>query len=201
MFTSLVELSETASFIIALLAISITVGSTSLLLGRYDHFIVIAGSVSLAFLPHELMHRHVARKMGCYSRFVLYPLGLMLTLITAIPLFPIKFIMPGFVLIASHYYDPVIRKRIEGVTAVVGPLTNIFIALIGLALFFTIGAIHELVKLFLWCLVYVNSIISFLNLLPVPPLDGSKILAWKPATWVLLFLTTLMLMYYSAVFL
>ncbi len=193
LFTTLVGLDEKASFAIALLAIAVCVGSEYLLHGDIYSFLVVTGAVSIAFLPHELMHRYMARKLGCYSRFVLYPLGLLLTLATA--LLPIKFIMPGFVLIASHYYDPVVRKRVEGLSAVVGPLTNIVIAVVSLAILLSLAdSLPLLVAIFLYYLVLVNAIISFLNLLPIPPLDGSKIIAWKPLTWVTLFITSIILM-------
>ncbi len=193
----IVALNEVASFIIALLAISLTVGSRYLMHGYYMAFLIVASSVSLAFLPHELMHRFVARRMGCFSRFVLDPIGLMLTLVTAIPFIPFKVIIPGYVLISSHYYDPDVRKRIEGTSAIVGPLTNIIIALIAIAILLLVPGIATIkyMKLFLTYLVGVNSWIAFFNLLPIPPLDGSKVIAWKPANWALLFILALMLIF------
>jgi len=196
-FTRIVTLSEPLALIVALIAISLTVGSKYLLHGSIMDFLVVSGSVSLAFLPHELMHRFVARKMGCFSRFVLDPYGLILTLATAIPFIPFKIIIPGYVLISSHYYDPATRKRIEGVSAIAGPLTNIVIALIGVLLLNTIAIPlgNKYLIIFLVYLIGVNSWISLFNLLPIPPLDGSKVIVWKPINWALLFTLSLVLLF------
>ncbi len=195
--TRIVTLREPIAFIIALIAISLTVGSRYLVYGPITFFPIVAASVSLAFLPHELMHRYIARKMGCFSRFVLDPLGLMLTLVTAIPFIPFKIIIPGYVLISSHYYDPITRKRIEGVSAIAGPLTNLVIALIGIVLLNTVELliVNQYLNIFLLYLIIVNAWIAFFNLLPVPPLDGSKIISWKPINWALLFTLSIILLF------
>jgi len=195
--TRIVTLREPIAFIIALTAISLTVGSRYLVFGPIKFFPIVAASVSLAFLPHELMHRYVARKMGCFSRFVLDPFGLMLTLATAIPFIPFKIIIPGYVLISSHYYDPITRKRIEGVSAIAGPLTNLVIALIGIVLLNTATLLrtNQYLNIFLLYLIIVNAWIAFFNLLPVPPLDGSKIISWKPINWALLFTLSIILLF------
>jgi len=195
--TRIVTLKEPFAFIIALIAISLTVGSKYLIFGPIAFFPIIAASVSLAFLPHELMHRYIARKMGCFSRFVLDPFGLMLTLATAIPFIPFKIIIPGYVLISSHYYDPITRKRIEGVSAIAGPLTNLVIALIGIILLNTaiLLTTNQYLNIFLLYLIIVNAWIAFFNLLPVPPLDGSKIISWKPVNWALLFTLSIVLLF------
>jgi len=195
--TRIVTLREPIAFIIALTAISLTVGSRYLVFGPITFFPIVAASVSLAFLPHELMHRYIARKMGCFSRFVLDPFGLMLTLATAIPFIPFKIIIPGYVLISSHYYDPITRKRIEGVSAIAGPLTNLVIALIGIVLLNTVALLrtNQYLNIFLLYLIIVNSWIAFFNLLPVPPLDGSKIISWKPINWALLFTLSIILLF------
>ena len=195
--TRIVTLREPIAFIIALIAISLTVGSRYLVYGPITFFPIVAASVSLAFLPHELMHRYIARKMGCFSRFVLDPFGLMLTLATAIPFIPFKIIIPGYVLISSHYYDPITRKRIEGVSAIAGPLTNLVIALIGIVLLNTVALLrtNQYLNIFLLYLIIVNAWIAFFNLLPVPPLDGSKIISWKPINWALLFTLSIILLF------
>lgn len=192
----IIALREPIAFIIALAAISLTVGSRYLVFGPITFFPIIAASVSIAFLPHELMHRYIARKMGCFSRFVLDPFGLMLTLATAIPLIPFKIIIPGYILISSHYYDPITRKRIEGVSAIAGPLTNLVIALIGIALLnmVTLLRINPYLNIFVLYIVIVNAWIAFFNLLPIPPLDGSKIISWKPVNWALLFTLSIALL-------
>lgn len=57
-----------------------------------------------------------------------------------------------------------------------GPATNIGLALIAAALLSVVGADSILVP-FVLAMILVNLILAFFNLLPIPPLDGSKILA------------------------
>ncbi len=196
------HLNEKLSFLVALIAISLAVGTRYLLYGDFIAFSIIVLAVSTAFFPHELMHRFVARKLGCYSRFVLDPLGLFLTLLSSLPFMLWKIIIPGYVLISSHYYDPATRKYIEGVSASVGPLTNIVIGTIGFLILYTLplqywfnNVYYLYIFVFLNTMVFVNVWIAFFNLLPIPPLDGSKIISWKPITWIAMFVTVITLMF------
>ncbi len=74
------------------------------------------------------------------------------------------------------------RKYGEAKVALAGPLGNLIIALFfGLFLrifeaLFGVGSLHLFLHL-LGTIIYINLILMFFNLLPIPPLDGSKILA------------------------
>ena len=59
--------------------------------------------------------------------------------------------------------------------ALAGPASNILIALLfGLILrFFSIGGFYSIA--FSW-IIYINIFLAFFNLIPIPPLDGSKLL-------------------------
>jgi Zn-dependent protease len=58
--------------------------------------------------------------------------------------------------------------------AAAGPLTNLFIALV-LGLFVRLATVSAFTG-FLSIVVYVNVLLAIFNLVPLPPLDGSKIL-------------------------
>ncbi len=183
--SSISRVNEGLALIIASLVIALVFGSGELLSGRILPFLIIALAAVIAVIPHELMHRWSARRMYCGSRYVLDPMGLLLTLLTAIPFIPFKIIMPGFVLISCPPYDPHTYKRIEGVTSFSGPVTNILISVFSFILIRPLISIYPspLLLSFLYINYGLNAWVAFFNLLPIPPLDGSKIIRWKPLLW------------------
>jgi len=99
------------------------------------------------------------------------------------------FIGTGFVF---GYAKPVpfnpynLRDQKYGVAkvAIAGPLANLITALFfGLVLRFTPG-LNPVMASFLAAIVQINLVLLILNLLPIPPLDGSKIiLPFLPYDW------------------
>jgi Zn-dependent protease len=71
----------------------------------------------------------------------------------------------------------------EAIIAFAGPFANLVMGilsaglLIGLTSFQVIG-LESPIAVLLQAMVYINFILLFFNLLPVPPLDGSKVAAW-----------------------
>lgn len=71
----------------------------------------------------------------------------------------------------------------EAMVAFAGPFSNLILAilsgglLVGLQAFQVVAADSAFVALF-WSMLNLNVVLFFFNLIPVPPLDGSKILAW-----------------------
>ena len=65
----------------------------------------------------------------------------------------------------------------EGLVAFAGPAVNIFLALaFGLAIRFGGVALGEALPAFA-AICYINLVLALFNLLPLPPLDGSKVLS------------------------
>ncbi len=200
MASSIVAMNEGLSLLIASIVIALVFGSRYLLLGSYLVFGIVTVAAILAVIPHELMHRWSARKLGCYSRYVLYPMGLLLTLATAIPYIPFKIIIPGFVVISCGYIAGESLKRVDGVTSFAGPVTNILISSLSLILFRYLynTAVLSLASIIvlrtLDAAAVLNAWVAFFNLLPVPPLDGSKIIRWSPILWIISFATSIALL-------
>ena len=87
-------------------------------------------------------------------------------------------------------YDPRYlrhRRRDELLVALSGPASNLVQALVGAGLWqllwhvapeFTMDGFGWYLADFLLTFVYVNLILMFFNLIPIPPLDGSAIIGW-----------------------
>lgn len=66
-------------------------------------------------------------------------------------------------------------KQDMGLSAAAGPLSNILIGTV-FALLFHLSTGSYIVSQICWNVIYLNFLLAFFNLIPVPPLDGSKVL-------------------------
>ena len=137
----------------------------------------------VSFMLHEVAHKLMAQSKGLLAEFRIYPLGAVITAVTAILPF-LKVIAPGAVRIVGA----TTRDEI-GVIALVGPLTNIILAVV----FSTLSAAIRWFPL--GYLAYINAFIAFFNLIPFPPLDGQKIISWNVTVWAVMFVASLALMF------
>ncbi len=150
---------------------------------------IIFGLVVLIFsvILHEVAHGHMANWLGD-------PTARLAGRLTLNPLRHIdplgSIILPALLLITHApiligYAKPVpynpynLRGRYgEGLVAFAGPGTNILLALIfGFLIRFSGAQLGpDLISAFA-IIVYVNILLALFNLLPIPPLDGSKVLS------------------------
>jgi len=156
----------------------------------------------LCVIPHEVAHGFVALWLGDPTAkragrlslnplrhldpigSVLLPLGLiLLRRLTGVPLLVFGWAKP--VPINPYYF----RDPWKGMVWVglAGPATNIALAALaaGLArLLLLLGIRNAWVFMFLAIYVVISLLIAFFNLIPLPPLDGSRILAYfLPLRW------------------
>ena len=145
--------------------------------------IVIIG-VAIGSLLHELGHKYVAMKYGRQAEFKLWPLGLLIAVVTSF--FGVVFATPGTTQIDADN----ISDEINGKISVAGPMANMVLALIFIAiaaLMYPLKAYSVIFELlFLICAVgfSVNSFLATFNLLPVYSLDGTKVLKWSKTIWI-----------------
>jgi Zn-dependent protease len=139
--------------------------------------------VGPALIFHELAHKFVAQKYDLLAVYVMWPTGIAIALlISLITQGGFIFAALGAVVISSVYHTR-LGYRFIGLTSDqmgkiswAGPMTNIALAIISYILmplspgFFSLSA-------------YINLIIAIFNCLPVPPLDGTKILRWNIPVW------------------
>lgn len=142
-------------------------------------------AVCLAFLLHEIAHRQVARRFGGYAEFRIWPIGLIAGVI---------FSFGGIVLAApgAVYMGGIFGNERIGKTALAGPATNI---VLGLG-FFAGASLVSQVTLLGTSLVYlaqINFYLAAFNLVPFPPLDGQKVMAWDVRTFILFFASAIFL--------
>ncbi len=142
---------------------------------------VAFAAVVTAFLLHELAHKALAQRYGCFAEFRYYPMGLALGVITAA--FGFIFAAPGAVMISG----PVTPRQHVRISAA-GPGMNLVVAagFLGLAVLVGTpgGLIGDLVAFTVGVVAFVNLFLGGFNLIPFPPLDGSKILAYDKVLWV-----------------
>lgn len=128
-------------------------------------------AVSTGFLLHEIAHKRVAQGYNCYAEYRMYPMGLMIGLLSAA--FGFLLALPGAVMIAGR-----ITMKQNGLISLAGPSMNMLIAVVCMPLAFVFSTEPLLLALF-GMVAYINSLLAIFNLLPVPPLDGSKVLQWN----------------------
>lgn len=135
---------------------------------------------------HEVMHGVVADRLGdptasLMGRLTLNPIPhldpIMSILLPALLVFtgsPIIFGAAKPVPVNPiHFRDP---KKDMAITALAGPLTNIALAIV-FSQILKVLPLNPLLYTFLsWVVIY-NLMLAIINLIPIPPLDGSKVLA------------------------
>lgn len=145
--------------------------------------IVMVG-VGAGFILHELGHKFVSMKYGYWAEFKLWPQGLIFALITSF--FGFVFAAPGAVYTYANY----MTDEINGKISIAGPVVNIALALIFLAIAVAVypSALYSetYALVFIICAVgySINSFLAVFNLLPIGNLDGSKVMTWNFGIWV-----------------
>ncbi|HKZ63900.1 MAG TPA: site-2 protease family protein [Thermoplasmata archaeon] len=138
-------------------------------------------AVVTAFLLHELAHKAVAQRYGCFAEFRAYPMGLLLGIFTAA--FGFLFAAPGAVMVSGA-----VSERQNARISAAGPGTNAILAagFIGLAVLLGVSPdpIENIAAFFVGDIAFVNLFLGGFNLVPFPPLDGSKIFAYDRVMWV-----------------
>ena len=172
--------------------------------GDYSHisivFPVVMIGVGVGFIFHELGHKFVAMHYGYYAEYELWPTGLLIALVSSF--FGFIFAAPGAVVI----YSQGMEEKTNGIISIAGPIVNI---ILGLIFFLILGSLGAFVYTEAGAIVYlicvlgtrINFFLAAFNLLPIPPLDGSKVMSWSIPIWLITFAIAALLVLFFGGFL
>src|SRR3989344_2638548 len=146
-------------------------------------FVFIIAILIMSVVIHEVAHGYAALSLGdstakYQGRLTLNPLN-HLDPVGSVLVPLLGYFLGGFIIgwakpVPFNPYNLRNQRWGEAIVAVAGPLSNIAIALIFGLIIRYIG-LTELTPI-LSFVVLINLTLAFFNLIPVPPLDGSKIL-------------------------
>jgi Zn-dependent protease len=149
------------------------------------YLICVLVSVLLSMTLHEAMHAYASNWLGddtakAQGRLTLNPLSHIDPFATvALPLILAAVGAPPFGAAKPVPFNPARVKWEEYGAALVGlagPLTNFVLAFIAFIIYAIIGGGGGLIPLFLQTFLIVNLAFFVFNILPIPPLDGSRAL-------------------------
>ncbi|HIH16843.1 MAG TPA: site-2 protease family protein [Candidatus Diapherotrites archaeon] len=147
---------------------------------------IVLVATGTGFIFHELAHKYVAIRFGAHAEYRMWQSGLVLAVVMA-AVFGVVFAAPGAVYIFS---DNLSRKQ-NGFISLAGPLTNIVLGCL-----FTLAYLFfhppELLGLITAYGASINFGLATFNLIPIFPLDGSKVFTWNPLVWGLAFFGTIL---------
>ena len=143
--------------------------------------------VGTAFVLHELSHKYVAQTYNLMAEYRKWTQGLIFAFILSLTGF-FLFAAPGAVMIMGA---PWVTPEIEAKISLAGPIANI-----------TVGITALLVKYsfnlpFLTELAAINFFLAVFNLLPIYPMDGSKVLRYNMVTWIVAFGSAVVLLLWA----
>lgn len=156
----------------------------------FDFFVVfiISGlTVGIGFLIHELAHKVVAQKYGCFAEFRSF--DQMLFLAVLMSFFGFVFAAPGAVMISG----PVGLRR-NGKISAAGPLANLVLAFIFLSIIINFGVNTLTMYGFL-----INTWLALFNMLPFGNFDGRKILNWNKKVYGAMIAVSLVFMFMQGI--
>ncbi|MFC1801809.1 metalloprotease [Nanoarchaeota archaeon] len=131
-----------------------------------------AVTVGVGFLFHEIAHKLMAQRYGCFAEFRANNQMLMMAILFSFLGF--VFAAPGAVMIGGQ-----ITKRENGIISVAGPAMNLILSL----LFLGFGILFPSLMLFASYGFRINAWLAVFNMIPAWNFDGKKILRWNKTVY------------------
>ncbi|HIH04802.1 TPA: hypothetical protein HA281_02140 [Candidatus Woesearchaeota archaeon] len=153
------------------LAFGILLSGGQLFSAAFALSVVISGAtVGIGFLLHELAHKLVAQRYGCFAEFRSFDQFLIVSILMSF--FGFVIAAPGAVMISG----PVGVRR-NGRISVAGPATNIALAFGFLSVLYLQPA--GLLAQVCYYGMYINAFLALFNMLPFWNFDGAKVWPWN----------------------
>lgn len=148
-------------------------------------FIFVIGIILFSTVLHELAHGFVAYKLGdetarLSGRLSLNPLRHIDPMMSVVV--PVVLFLMGGPIFGGAKPVPINTRNLKwgewgfALVAIAGPLTNIVLSFLFFLLWFWVGHGSDFWGGVLIYGMYINMGFAFFNLLPIPPLDGSRVL-------------------------
>jgi Zn-dependent protease len=173
---------ETRDLVISTLALALAFSHFNFSIFPQMFFIIV-----MVFVTHEIIgHKFIAQRYGATARYQMWPLGLGLAILTG--LIPAGFIFaaPGAVYISQYkekfaFKVSHLSQKEYGLISLGGPLVNIALGIT--MLLANLVYASELLLL----TASISFFLALFNLIPISPLDGSKVFALDRKIWVITF--------------
>ncbi len=153
-------------------------------------FIIIFSLIVLLFsaILHEIAHGYVADRLGdptarISGRLTLNPLKHIDPMMSVfLPLLLLlssggKFAFGGAKPVPVDPFNLKEGRKDLALVSLAGPLTNIILAIAASGLIHLLGSASDILRVVLLIIMDLNLWLAIFNLLPIPPLDGSKVFA------------------------
>jgi Zn-dependent protease len=160
--------------------------------GRWINLLYLVPILLMSLTAHEVAHGWVAYRMGdptakSRGRLSLNPIKQLDPIGTL--MFVITYLFWGVVFgwakpipVSPYYFKN--RQRGMAIVGAAGPVTNFIIAVIfgvilrfvGVPLYNTATSVGDVILRILFTVVEINIVLGIFNLIPIPPLDGSRVL-------------------------
>jgi Zn-dependent protease len=188
---------EVKDIIITILALSTILSLRDLFSGGawLSTLILSLFITTISLIVKLAAHKVAAEKYDCTAvykfSYNLFVISLLLALLSG---GGIIFAALGSIIVSSALYTRLGHKfvnitlRETGLVALSGPMANIVLSLVSLVL-------YPVNPTFFQQLLNLNVFMAVFNLVPLPPLDGSKVIWWNRLVWFICFLIAVFLFF------
>lgn len=146
---------------------------------KFDFSFIVAVVISLltvgvGFLFHELAHKFLAQRYGCFAEFRSFDHMLILALLMSFVGFLLA--APGAVMINGH-----LTRQQSGRISAAGPAMNLAVALVFLGVLMAAPSAWSIIGSYGF---RINSWLALFNMIPFAMFDGRKIFDWSKPVYI-----------------